>query len=193
MLFCLFFIFLCSVKINSIRLLSGSVLLCVCLGIGLLFFDNARKKFIYFFTQKKVWTIFSSLYTLITFSCFISISKETYDFSLISGFITQAVNLFGVILYYSYHKAYVKTDIMLYVVYVYVVQSFFQVISYISPEIKEILNMFRNETQIKLNNYGLRGYAVGEDFVGLGIAVGLTFIVFFNLLLEKRRNSRSLI
>lgn len=152
--------------------------------------NDFRKKTFELFTLKKIWYVFSGLIIIISFSLLITMMNGAYDFSIIPSLVSQGINLtIGVILFSWYLYKNKATRIIDDIILVFVLQGVIQLISFVSVDIRELLNIFRGESAISVGHdqyKGMRGLALsGSAFFGLSAAYGLSLILFFINYLKK--------
>ena len=127
--------------------------------------------------------IFVSLIGVSLYGLFVSTVHQTYEYSFVVTFISQLINLgIGLLVFSLYIKKSKENVIIRHLIYIFIAQSTIQFISFVSPEINELLNFFRNENAISIGQEGygnLRGLSIsGSAFFGLGAVYGLIYIVY---------------
>lgn len=130
--------------------------------------------------KKKVFIIFCFLVVIIIFSVCVPIFHSTYDYSIIRLFISQYVSIaFGIIIYSLFKIRNKVEKLPLYLIYIFIIQSLIQLVSFFSPNIRELFNVFRYEKINRFANNNIRGLAIsGSQFFGLGVGFGLVFIFY---------------
>lgn len=179
MLILLLFMFLFSFPI---ALISSELIVGILLFVLLIFNNKYRNTVLKIVLNKRVILIFMSLFAIIGFSLFIPTLHLTYEYSIVRAFVARVVILLIGILLYSFYLYKDSSEMILKnIIYVFIIQSFIQLISFIYPEVKEILNIFRSESAIIIQeNYGnIRGLAIsGSAVFGLAICYGLIYIYY---------------
>jgi len=132
--------------------------------------------------NKKIVTIIILLIFIISYTLFVPIFYKTYDYSMLSPFINQMIALiFGIIIFSLFKLKRKVNDIPKYLIYIFIIQALIQFFSFVSPEIRNFLNLFRVEDKILIAeryNY-IRGLAIsGGQFFGLAVGFGLIFIIY---------------
>lgn len=132
--------------------------------------------------NKKVIRIILGLFFIVFYTLFVSTAYNTYDYSIVSPFVNQIIALmFGVIIFSLFKFKNKINDIPKYLIYIFIIQSIIQFLSFVSPEIRNLLNIFRSDGSILIAekyNY-IRGLAIsGGQFFSLGVGFGLVFIIY---------------
>lgn len=133
--------------------------------------------------KKRIFLIFSVLTIIIIYSLMIPTYFGTYDYSMVTTLLNQFINLLVGVLLYSLYVLKRKNKMITHdLIMVFVIQSIIQFVSFISPNINEILNFFRTESVIQrgqMDYGGIRGLSIsGSAFFGLGIGYGLILIYY---------------
>jgi len=108
----------------------------------------------------------------------------TYEYSIIKTFLNQFINLnIGIFIYALYRMKDKESLVNKHIIYIFIIQAFIQLISFINPRINEFLNIFRYDGAIivgQLGYGGIRGLSIsGTSFFGLGVGYGLVYIYYF--------------
>jgi hypothetical protein len=132
--------------------------------------------------NKKVVRIILGLFFIVFYTLFVSTFYNTYDYSIVSPFVNQIIALiFGVLIFSLFKIKNKVNDIPKYLIYIFIIQSIIQFLSFLSPEYRTFLNIFRSEGSILIAeryNY-IRGLAIsGGQFFSLGVGFGLAFIIY---------------
>lgn len=172
------------VLFKSFQSLNSTILVGVIFGVRFLMNKKYRNTVLSVIRYKRVFRIFSMLFFIITYSICITTLLGAYDYTILKTFLNQAVNLFIGLLLYSAFKEKNKEEIIFkYIIYAFILQASIQLISFISPNINEVLNVFRPQEVIEKGQWGysgIRGLAIaGSNFYGLSSAYGLMFIMYF--------------
>lgn len=168
----------------DIDILNSSIILGLILGLYFSISPKYRSTVIGVLQRKKVLFIFVFLLGIILYSLSISTIQLTYEYSIIRSLLNQMINLFIGILLYSLYVYKGKVDLIVHhIIYIFIIQSSIQLISFIFPPINEFLNIFRNESAVILGTEqygGIRALSVsGQAFFGLGVGFGLVYIYYF--------------
>lgn len=137
------------------------------------------------FQKKYILKLFVLLFFVILYSFFIPSVLRTYDYSIISSFISQFITLSIGVLIFALYKMKESINLLpIHLIYIFFIQGCIQLISYLVPQINEFLNIFRTDGVISIgqNEYydGARGLAIsGQGFFGLGIGYAIIFVIIF--------------
>lgn len=173
------------IPIKQVPILTSTIVVGLILGLKFILDKEYRRIVISIITRKKIWNLFIILIIIQVYSICITAINNVYDFSIVKTFINQYITLIIGILVYCFFIIKGKSqNIIDYIIYAFIVQSIIQLVSFISPSINEMLNIFRSESAIRTGQWkysGVRGLAIsGTNFYGLACAYGLMYIFYFD-------------
>lgn len=159
------------------------------LGIKLFLSKQYQNMISKMVSKHVIWNIVIWYSILFSLSLLMIVIHETYDMSFTTTLVNQGVQLvIGILLYGDFCLKKKEGSAIEYLLIAFVVQAFIQTVSFISPQINEFLNIFREASVVEIasNQYlGTRGLAlVGGGFFSLSAA----YAIFFVILVEKRRD-----
>ena len=136
----------------------------------------------------RILLLFILIYVI---SLLISIFHGTYDITMSNKFIGLFATV--IISLFVYSSIYIslkdKNDLIKFIILVFVVQSFIQIISLLSPEFLSIIRQFQDarSSEIGTSDYyhGIRALSLSTElFFGLSGAYGLVLIFFMKYMLD---------
>lgn len=181
----LLFMYIFSFKIfSNLEVLSSSIIAGFVLSMYFIFNKTYRFNVIKILKKKKILLLFMFLVIIILYCLFISTVQMTYEYSIIRTFINQFIHLvIGVFIYSLYVSQNKEQSVLKHILYIFIIQSLIQFLSFLSPQINELLNIFRSESALirgQLHYGRIRGLAIsGQAFFGLGVGYGLVYIYYF--------------
>ncbi len=188
LLFCIVFGFPIPYIYNS-TVLAGILTLAI-----FSFKKHSLNNFLIIIKSSYIFYLFLLLFIIIVLSLLWPILHQTYDFTIIKTLVNQIVSLFILIIFYStfYSTSNSPVEIMNDLINIFLIQTFIQIIAFLSPTAKEVVGIFQNKSTIDIaNKYeGLRGLALsGGQFFCLSFNYGLIYIIFINYFRVTKQNS----
>lgn len=173
------------IVIEKIPILKSGIIVGIVLIIKFLLDNKYRYEVIQILKLKVLVRVLCFLLFLIIYSVFIVIIKSTYDFSIVKTFFNQGIFIIiGIFLYALFKNKNKEHEILKYIIYVFFIQSIIQLISFISNDVNEILNVFRPENIVAIGTErysGIRGLAVSSyGFFALGCGYAIVYILIFD-------------
>lgn len=105
----------------------------------------------------------------------------TQDVTFLVPFLNQIFKLFVGVLIYAHFLQSGKTNAILYCIYAFGVQAILQILSFFSPAINELFNIFRDPYAVEIGKQqygGYRGLVVGSSsFFSVSAAYALIFVI----------------
>lgn len=168
---------------SIIGTLTSRDLLIPIFGILYLFDKPFRVEIHQLFRIKKIIKIFILIISLAFYSIVISIFRNTYDYEVPKKLISLFLNLFlGIFVFAMYKKNEKSERIVVHLLYIFIVQSSIQFLSFSIPEVNKILDIFRTDLTINVRQRyaDMRGLSIsGVTFFMLAAGYGMIYILFF--------------
>lgn len=133
--------------------------------------------------ENYVIKIITSYIILILLGFYLPIFHSTYEFSILkSNFLTLFIVILGVLFYnlivYKIPNENREKFILYFLIILYVIQTIIQILAFVSPSIKNIINLFQKENVAERDYGGIRALALtGNPFFALASGYGLAFII----------------
>lgn len=150
-------------------------------------FKLLKSKYFVFTLLIYIFLVFISLFQIITL--------KTFDLSIIKVNILAYLIVLCIFFIYPIIDVYFLrnkdhfVEILKYIIFLFVVQSFIQIFAFLNPSIADLIHFFQKDTVSNKNYGGIRALALsGNPFFDLSSGYGLVFILYFYFLSISKTN-----
>lgn len=187
----LFFYLFCYVFAFYIGPISISLIIAIPLYINAFLNKSFFNELVFVASSRLIWNVSKLWLILVFISLLYPIIFFTLDYSFFRVVAMQMIHLFAAIPFFAYLKynKYTSYDIEKYFIYIFIVQTFIQLIVVSSPLLGEKILFFNHYEPEAVLGAGsnIRGKALSAATTyHLTIAYGICFIVYIKHLLDKK-------